>query len=107
MRKFLLIIFFCSCPVSITAQIKPPVTRTSSPIFKQLNKEDIEQAEIWLVNEGYSPLDDLEISKTPRQEVHVMKGLTMEPLKDCTLRLERRSALISYLSLSDDNPIGY
>lgn len=106
MLKILLIIFFCSCPISITAQIKPPVTRTSSPIFEQLNKEDIEQAEIWLLNKGDSS-SDLELTKVPRQRIHLQKGLSMETIQNCSLKLENKTGVILYASLSDDNNWNY
>src|SRR5690606_3245278 len=108
MYRFFLISIFCSLAMGVSGQVKAPDLPNPSPITQLFNKEDFEQAEIWLMNKGHSdPTSDLEMLKVPYQNVGVQKGLRMVSLTECTLRLEDQAGLISYAFLSNDNYRSY
>ncbi|MCC6328637.1 MAG: hypothetical protein IT174_08980 [Acidobacteria bacterium] len=100
------IFLLCICTGNAFGQIKPPANQDQSPMIEPRYKDDFGQAEIIILNKGYSDTD-LEIGKVPYQEIHLQRGLTFARLNDCSLKLENTAGLISYEFLATDNYLSY
>jgi len=106
MQNVLLISILCLFALNLCGQVKPPTAQDQAVRMPFVNNEDFEVSEIWLLNKGYSDTD-LEVAKTPYQELHLQKGFTVKERKDCSLKLQNTSGSILYEFLASDNYLGY